>query len=145
MSIFVKSWSAVIKGILSQIDVAMIIQSGSLMVYFWRILIANSFIPGVISITVHSEINCLIFRMSLGFKYDKAQCWYQEVYYSHSLRHFFCSSIGSSSRDMDPQYFFKSGLLTLTGRSFKAFRIFSRDVSFFIVVTIFLIFISQMY
>ena len=46
---------------------------------------------------------------------------------------------------MDPQYFFKSGLLTLTGRCFKAIRIFSRDVPFFIVVTIFLIFVSQMY
>ena len=76
---------------------------------------------------------------------DKAQCWYQEVYYSHSLRHFFCSSIGSSSRDMDPQYFFKSGLLIFTCRFFKAIRIFSRDVPFFIVVTIFLIFDLQIY
>ena len=69
MSIFVKSLSAVIKGIFSQRDVARIIQSGSFRLYFWRMLITKSFISGVISITVHSEINCLIFRTSFGFKY----------------------------------------------------------------------------
>ena len=69
MSIFIKSLSAVIKGILSQREVARIILSGSLMLYFWRILIVNSFISGVISITVHYEINCFIFRRSSGFRY----------------------------------------------------------------------------
>ena len=65
---------------------------------------------------------------------DKVQCLYQEVYYSHSLRHFFCNSIGSLSREMDPQYFFKSGLLIFTRRSFKVIRIFSCDVPFLLLL-----------
>jgi hypothetical protein len=37
---------------------------------------------------------------------------------------------------MDPQYFFKSGLLIFTGRFLRANLIFSLDVPFVIVVTI---------
>ena len=46
---------------------------------------------------------------------------------------------------MEPQYFFKSGLLIFTCRFFKAIRIFSGDVPFFIVVTIVLFFDLQRY
>jgi hypothetical protein len=46
---------------------------------------------------------------------------------------------------MDPQYFFKSGPLTFVVRFFNANRIFSREVPFFIVVTIFIIFNAQIY
>ena len=68
---------------------------------------------------------------------DIAQCWCREVNYSHSSRHFFCISNGSTCKEIDPQYFFKSILLILTGLFFKAWRIFSTDVPFSIVVIIF--------
>ena len=136
----------------------------------------NYFMPGVISITVHSEINCFILRISSDLKFrfpnnsswvindrnrffplteeskyllhweDKVQCWYQVEYYSHSLRHSFCISKGSCCNEMDPQYFFKSRLLILTGLFFKTWRIFSPDVPFSIVVIIFCVFLdSQIY
>jgi hypothetical protein len=46
---------------------------------------------------------------------------------------------------MDPQYFSKSRILIFAGRFFKAIRIFSRDVPFFIIVTILFNFVLQMY
>ena len=124
-------------------------------------------ISGVMSIIVHSEINCLILDISSGFKYfalnnsnwvmneryrfylpvrgwacllrstGTKQYLYRVEYYSHSSRQLFCNSNGSSVRVIDPQYFFKSGPLVFTSRFFKARRIFSREVPFFIIVTIF--------